>query len=397
MYNSQLTVKDKVHIIWLIAKREVRRMCHHPVYFLCMIVAPIGCLFFFLTLMQDGLPANLPIAVVDLDNTPTSRSLIRQLDAFGQTSANKRTHSFEDARKEMQKGNIYGIYYIPKNFQKDAGSGEQPKISFYTNSSYLIPGSLLFRDMKTTSVLAGGAVGLQTGLAKGYSEEQIKAQLQPIAIDTYAIGNPWLNYSIYLNNSILPGILQLLILMITVYSIGTEIKYKTSREWLNKGNNSITISVLGKLLPHTVIFIAIGIFICIILHIYGVFPLNSGWMSMIIAIVLLVLASQAFGVFMIGVLPTVRLGLSFACLTGMLGFSLCGLSYPVSEMYPSLHAWSYLYPLRHYLLIYIDQALNGRDLIYSWREYMWLLSFIILPLLIKKNLKNAMLHFHYIP
>ena len=391
------TIKVGLKRIWLIAKREVRRMCKHPVYFFCMILAPLGCLFFFLTLMQDGLPTNLPIAVVDMDNTPTSRSLIRQLDAFSQTSVNIQTRSFEEARNEMQKGNIYGIYYIPKDFQKDATSGKQPKITFYTNGSYLIAGSLLFRDMKTMSVLAGGAVGLQTGLAKGYTEEQIKAQLQPIVIDTHAIGNPWLNYSIYLNNSILPGILQLLIFMITVYSIGTEIKNKTSRDWLNMGNNSITVSVLGKLLPHTIVFIAIGIFTCVMLNIYGVLPLNAGWAPMITAIILLVLASQAFGVFMIGVLPTVRLGLSFACLFGMLAFSLCGLSYPVSEMYPWLNSMSYLYPLRHYLLIYIDQALNGRDLFYSWTEYLWLSGFIILPFLTKKNLKNAMLHFHYIP
>ena len=391
------TIKDGLHSIWRIAGREIRRMSIHPAYFFCMIMAPLLCLFFFLTIMQDGLPKNLPIAVVDMDNTATSRSLIRQLDAFEQTSVIIQTHSFEEARTEMQKGNIYGIYYLPKDFQKEAGSGKQPKISFYTNGSFLIASSLLFRDMKTASVLAGGAVGLQTGLAKGYTEEQIQAQLQPIVLDTHAIGNPWLNYSIYLSNSLLPGILQLLILIITVHSIGTEIKYRTSREWLNEGNNSITISVLGKLLPHTVIFIAIGLFTCVVLHFNGVFPLNSGWMPMITAIVLLVLASQAYGVFMIGVLPTVRLGLSFACLTGMLAFSLCGLSYPVSDMYPSLNAWSYLYPLRHYLLIFIDQSLNGRDLIYSWGEYIWLLGFWVLPFFIQKNLKNAMLHFHYIP
>lgn len=391
------TIKDGLHRIWLIAKREVRRMCIHPIYFFCMIVAPIGSLFFFLTLMQDGLPTNLPIAVVDMDNTPTSRTLIRQLNAFEQTSVKIQTRSFEEARSEMQKGNIYGIYHIPQDFQKDASTGKQPRISFYTNGAYLITGSLLFRDMKTMSVLAGGAVGLQMGEAKGYTEEQIMGQLQPIVIDTHPIGNPWLNYSIYLNNSILPGILQILIFLITVYSVGTEIKYKTSRDWLNMGNDSITVSVMGKLLPHTVIFTVIGLLTCAILYGYNAFPLNSGWFPMITAIILLVIASQAVGVFMIGVLPTVRLGLSFASLFGMLGFSICGLSFPVSDMYPALHALSYLYPLRHYLLIYIDQALNGRELIYTWGEYIWLLSFIILPFLIRKNLKKAMLYFHYIP
>ena len=391
------TIKDGLHKIWIIAEREVGRMCKHPVYFFCMIVAPVGCLFFLLTLMQDGLPTNLPIAVVDMDNTPASRSLIRQLDALELTSVSMQARSFDEASSEMQKGNVYGIYYIPKDFQRDATSGRQPKLSYYTNGSYLVAGSLLFRDMKTMSVLAGGSVGLQTGLAKGLTGEQIKAQLQPITISSHAIGNPWLNYSIYLTNSILLGILQLLIFMVTVYSIGTEIKHKTSRDWLNKGNGSITVCVLGKLLPHTIVFTTIGLLICAILFGYNAFPLNSGWLPMITAMLLLVLSSQAFGVFMIGVLPTVRLGLSFACLFGMLAFSLCGLSYPVSDMYPPLEALSYLYPLRHYLLIYIDQALNGRDLIYSWGEYIWLLSFIILPFFIQKNLKNAMLYFHYIP
>ena len=383
--------------LWLIAGREVGRMCKLPVYFFCMIVAPIGCLFFMLTLMQEGLPTNLPIAVVDMDNSSTSRSLTRQLDAFELTSVAIQTRSFEEASSEMQKGNIYGIYYIPTDFQTEAASGKQPRLSFYTNGSFLIPGSLLFKDMKTMSVLAGGAVGRQAGQTKGYTEEQIKAQLQPIVVDSHAIGNPWLNYSIYLSNSILPGILQLLILMVTVFSIGTEIKHKTSRDWLNKGNGSITICVLGKLLPHTVVFIAIGLLTCVILHGYNAFPLNSGWMPMITVMILLVISSQAFGVFMIGILPTVRLGLSFACLTGMLAFSLCGLSYPISDMYPPIAALSYLYPLRYYLLIYIDQALNGRDLIYSWTYYIWLLAFIILPFITRKNLKNAMLYFHYIP
>lgn len=391
------TLKVGLQRIGLLAKREVKRMCTHPIYFFCMIVAPLGSLLFFLTLMQDGLPTSLPIAVVDMDNTPTSRNLIRQLDAFEQTAVKIQARSFHEARIEMQKGNIYGIYYIPENFQKDASSGKQPRVSFYTNGSYLITGSLLFRDMKTMSVLAGAAVGLQTGQAKGYTENQIMGQLQPITIDTHAIGNPWLNYSVYLSNSILPGILQLLIFMITVYSIGTEIKYKTSREWLNIGNNSIVVSVFGKLLPHTIVFTAVGLLTCAILYGYNAFPLNSGWMPMITAMIFLVLASQAFGVFMIGVLPTVRLGLSFASLFGMLGFSICGLSFPVTDMYPSLNALSYLYPLRHYLLIYIDQALNGRDLIYTWGEYIWLLCFLVLPFLVKKNLKNAMLYFHYIP
>ena len=191
--------------------------------------------------------------------------------------------------------------------------------------------------------------------------------------------------------------LQLMIFLVTVFSIGTELKYSTARQWLQTGGNSFTISLLGKLLPQTVIFTVIALLCSSALYGFNAFPLNSGWMPMVAALFLLVIASQAVGVFMIGALPTLRLGLSFASLFGMIAFSIVGFSFPVLGMDPTLQALSTLFPLRHYFLIYVDQALNGRDLFYSWTEYLWLTGFLILPFLIGKHLKNALLYFKYIP
>ena len=127
-------------------------------------------------------------------------------------------------------------------------------MSFYTNNTLLIAGSLLFRDMKTMSELASGAVAQASLLARGATEEQAGAWLQPIVIDTQPLNNPWMNYSVYLNNTFMPGILMVLIFMVTVYSIGVEIKERTARQWLRTGRNSIWISLCGKLLPHTAVF-----------------------------------------------------------------------------------------------------------------------------------------------
>lgn len=392
-----MTYNECSHRLWLVVRREIERSTSRPIYLFCMLVAPIICITFFISLMREGLPTDLPIAVVDLDDTPTSRNVIRQLDAFEQTEVYMKTMSFAEARQEMQNGTVYGIFYIPSGFTVDATSGKQPRLSFYTNGTYLIAASLLFRDMKTMSVLAGAAVGLRMGQAKGFTESQIMGQLQPIVIDTHPIGNPWLNYSVYLNNTILPGIIQLMVFLVTVFSIGTEIKYSTSRKWLETGGNSITVSLLGKLLPQTAIFMFVGIMYCAVLYGFNSFPLNSGWLPMLVAMLFLILASQALGVFMIGVLPTLRLGLSFASLFGMISFSIVGFSFPIQGMDPILQALARLFPLRHYFLIYVDQALNGRDIIYTLGEYVWLLAFLILPIVIGHNLKRALLDFKYIP
>ena len=390
--------REKKYIaLWNVMKREYHRLVARPLYLFCMIGAPLFCYVFFTTLMGSGLPTNMPVGVVDQDMTATSRQLVRNLDAFEQTAVVAHYPTINEARTAMQRGEIYGFFYIPQGTTAEAQSQRQPTLSFYTNNSLLIAGSLLFRDMKMMGELASGAVTRATLYAKGATEGQAMAFLQPIVIDTHPLNNPWVNYSVYLSNTFAPGVLMLLIFMVTVYSIGVEIKDRTAREWLRKGNNSIWISLAGKLLPHTVIFFLMGILYNAYLYGFLHFPCNSGIGPMLLATLCLVLASQSMGVLMIGTLPTLRLGLSFASLWGVLSFSMCGLSFPVMGMHPVLQALSNLFPLRHYFLIYVDQALNGYPMIYSWTNYVALLIFIMLPFLIANRLKEALVYYKYIP
>jgi ABC-2 type transporter. len=362
-----------------------------------MLIAPIFSAIFFLTLMDNGLPQNLPVAVVDMDDSSNSRSMIRQLNAFSSSEVVLTTSDFGLAREAMQQGKVYGILFIPTNFAQEAASGKQPLLSYYANNSYLIAGSLVFKDLKTIATLASASVVLQTGKAKGYTDEQIRAKIQPILLDSHPIGNPWLNYSVYLSNIILPGVLALLVMLVTVYSIGIEIKESTKKDWLASGEQSIIRCLLGKLFPQTFIFLIVGLILFFMLYVWMDFPMNNGISSMLLGLFLLIIASQAFGVFMIGIFPTLRLGLSFACIWGMISFSITGFSFPVSAMYEPIQALSNLFPLRHYFLIYVDQALNGRELFYSWGHYLALLAFCILPFFILSNLKYSLRYSKYQP
>ena len=378
-------------------KRECQRLVSRPLYLFSMVVAPLFCYVFFTTLMGSGLPTDMPVGIVDQDQTSTTRQLSRTLDAFQQSKIVARYPTFNEAREAMQRREIYGFYYIPEGTTAQAQAQRRPTVSFYTNNTLLIAGSLLFKDMKTMSELASGAVVQATLLAKGATEEQAMAFLQPIVIDTHPLQNPWLNYSVYLNNTFAPGVLMLLIFMVTVFSIGVEIKERTARQWLRMGHNSIWISLAGKLLPHTAVFFLMGILYNVYLYGFLHFPCHSGIGPMLLATLCLVLASQGMGILMIGVLPTLRLGLSFASLWGVLSFSMCGLSFPLMGMHPTLQALANLFPLRHYFLIYVDQALNGYPMIYSWTNYVALLLFMLLPFLVAPRLKGALIYYKYVP
>ncbi|MDR0989062.1 MAG: ABC transporter permease [Prevotellaceae bacterium] len=383
--------------LWNLCKREGRRLVSRPLYLLCMVAAPALCALFFTTLMADGLPKGLPVGVVDEDGSVTSRALTRNLDAFNQTAVVARYASVTQARQAMQRGEIYAFYYLPRGTSARLQAQRQPTVSFYTNNTLLIAGSLLFKDMKMVSELASGSAARQVLYAQGASEAQAMAFLQPIVIDTHPLGNPQLNYSVYLNTLFVPGILMLLIFLVTVYSIGVEMKERTAREWLRLAGNSIYVAMAGKLLPQTLIFFGMGALFNVYFYEILGFPCGSGLWPMMLATLCLVLASQCVGVLMIGLLPTLRLGLSFASLWGVLSFSMCGLSFPVMAMHPSLQALANLFPLRHYFLIYVDQALNGYAMVYSWSNYVALLVFMLLPFAVVRRLKKALLYYKYLP
>ena len=163
------------------------------------------------------------------------------------------------------------------------------------------------------------------------------------------------------------------------------------------GRQFITVALTGKLLPQTLVFFVMGTFYNVYLYGFLHYPCNSGILPMLFAGLLLVLASQAFGVFLFGLFTTVRLALSTASLWGVISFSISGMSFPVMAMNPVLQALANLFPLRHYFLIYVDLALNGYPLIYAWHSIVALMLFMLLPFFILKRLRTVLLHYVYIP
>ena len=379
-----------------VMRREWGILRTRPIYFFGMILAPFLTAFLLLYMMAGGLPQDMPVAVVDEDGTATSRALVRSLDAFQSSRVSLRALSMQEALSAMRRGEVYAIYHIPRGLQAHAGSARQPKIHYYTNGSYLMAGSFTFRDMKMLSELASAKVGLQTGQARGRTEEQIMGAIQPIRVQLEVMSNPWLNYSAYLTTTILPGVLQLMIFLITSYSIGVEIKRRTARSWLAAAGGSMVRALVGKLLPHTLIFLLVGWSLQGLLYGWMGYPLQSSWWSMAGAMLALVLSAQSLGAFFVALIPVLRMSLSLGSLLGMLSFSISGMSIPVSTMSPAVQALSHIFPLRYYYQIGINQTLVGAPWVEAMPLYLGLLAFLLLPLVTLPRLRPFLLHMDYI-
>ena len=362
-----------------------------------MVIFPLMVMLFFISMMDDGLPTEMPVGVVDLDNTSTSRSLVRRLDAFQMSRVVAHYPSVTEARRDIQENNIYAFLYIPKGTTEALMAGRQPKISYYYSYTTLASGALLMKDLKTISTLGSAAVGQATMRAKGYTDDQIQTFLQPIRIDLHQIANPWISYNSYLSTMIVPGLMMLFIFLISAYSLGTELKFGSSKEWMEKADNRIVVATIGKFLPQTLIWLALvygyEYYVFYVLH----FPhLGSPWMMILLGLVQ-VLASQGFGIFAFGLMPSLRMSMSVCSLWAVLSLSMVGSAFPVMAMDGALQSLSWLFPLRHYYMLYQITVFNGFPLLEAWFHFAALVAFILMPWLVIKKIKNAMLTYVYIP
>lgn len=377
--------------------RELRHITRRPIYLFGMVLAPLFCCLFFTSLMQEGLPEKLPMGLVDEDRTATSRNIARNLDAFQMVDVAHVYANATEARRAVQRGEVYGFYYIPQGTAAEVNRRRVPTVSFYSNYSYLIAGSLLYRDMRMMSELASGAATRSVLYAKGATERQAMAYLQPIVIDMHAVGNPWLNYSVYLSNILIPGVLGIFVFMITVYSLGSEIKFGTADQLLELAGQSVVRAVTGKLLPQLLVFLLTGTAIVVWLYGFLHFPCHGGFLRIWAVMALFVMGCQGLGVFMFAMLPTLRLALSFASLWGVISFSISGMSFPCMAMHPVLQGLSLLFPLRHYYLLYVNTALNGYPLSNAWPYLLCLLAMALLPWPCMPRLKKALANYRYEP
>lgn len=378
--------------------RDMKGYLRRPPLLFCLLVAPLICIFFFTSLMWSGLPTDLPAAVVDEDDTQVTRSFIRTMDAMEQTDLVVHYKTFGDARAALQRGEIYAFFYIPKGTTEEAIASRQPHVSFYTNETYFIPGSLLMKDMRLSAELLGLSITRGSLYGKGLTPDQAMGILQPIVIEKHPLGNPYLNYSVYLCNTILPGIIFILAMLCSCYVIGEEWKRNTQRQLYAEMGYSQTTAIAGKLLPITLCYSLFILFIDVWLYGYLEFPCECGIFPMFVWGVLGILASQGLSILVFGIFAgQMRFSLSVCSLWGILGISLSGFTFPVTAMHPILQEFCWLFPLRHYFQIYVNQALNGYSIAYVWPHVLALLCFMLVPFVVMPRYRKAFLLTPYKP
>lgn len=370
--------------------REWRRMTSRRLYLCVCIILPLFTLFFMATIFGNGQMENIPIGIVDQDNTASSRAITRNISAVPTFKVTRHFVNEEAARKAVQKKEIYGYLSIPPKFEQDAISGKNATLSYYYHYALLSVGGELMAAFETSLAPVSLSPIVMQAVALGVEQDKITTFLLPVQASNHPIYNPSLDYSVYLSQPFFFVLFQVLILLITVYAVGIEIKFRTADEWLFVAKGNMVTAVLGKLLPYTIIFILIGwlanYVMFGILHI----PFQGSWLLMNMLTALFVVATQALGLFLFSLFPAISLIISIVSMVGSLGATLSGVTFPVPNMYPLVRDASYLFPVRHFTEMMQNIMLyGGSGFIHLWPSAVILCIFPLLALVLLPHLKRA--------
>ena len=374
---------------WAVLQRELVRMTHQPIYLTLMLVLPLLSFAFFALLFNQGVARNIPIAILDEDHTTLSRKVAQMIDDTPTAMVAYDIQDIDEGERLMREGRVMAIVQIPAFFEKCILSNTQTHIENYVSGTNITVNGLLSKDIQTAVTTFSAGIQLQLLTKQGLTERQAMAQLMPVRFDRHVLFNPYINYGYYLAPSFLPMMLLIFVVLTTVFSIGTELKNATAREWLRTADDSVGAALLGKTLPVTVgmFLLSLAMFV-IIFKVVGT-PLNGSLWVILTGTLLFIMSYQAISVLIVSLLANLRLSLSIGGGYSVLAFTFSGLTFPIMAMWEPMQWLSRLFPFTYYTDLFVDQMLRGAPVVCSLPDLGWMSLFVVLPLLCLPRLKRV--------
>ena len=374
---------------WAVLQRELVRLTHQPIYLTLMLVLPLTSFAFFALLFNQGVARDIPIAILDEDHTTLSRKVAQMIDDTPTAMVAYDIQDIDEGERLMREDRVMAIVQIPAFFEKCILSNTQTHIENYVSGTNITVNGLLSKDIQTAVTTFSAGIQLQLLTKQGLTERQAMAQLMPVRFDRHVLFNPYINYGYYLAPSFLPMMLLIFVVLTTVFSIGTELKNSTAREWLRTADDSVGAALLGKTLPVTaeMFLLSLAMFV-IIFKVVGT-PLNGSLAIILTGTLLFIMSYQAISVLIVSLLANLRLSLSIGGGYSVLAFTFSGLTFPIMAMWEPMQWLSRLFPFTYYTDLFVDQMLRGAPVVCSLPDLGWMSLFVVLPLLCLPRLKRV--------
>ena len=285
--NIKGSIRSGLQLTWFSFVDELKTILKDKGALLILFFAVLAYPLIYSFAYKNNVVRNIPVTVVDLDKTTSSRQMIRMIGATKEMTVAQEAGSMHEARQLFWDGNSKGVILIPEDFEKNLLKGYQTSISVYCDASYfLIYKETLSGTIQATGTLSAG-VEIKRLLSSGSSEEQSIQQRDPMPSRFYMLYNPAGSYGSY----VMPGMILIILqqtLLIGIGMIGGAGKERRNNRVVSPGvrvRQGMFSVVFGKGLAYFAMCVANTIFPLIYLFKWFGFPDKGAFADICILLV----------------------------------------------------------------------------------------------------------------
>ena len=343
-----------VHVM----RKEFLELRQDPKLFGIVIVAPI------LQLTMLGYAAttdvkNVPVVVVDQDRSVQSRELISRFEASDNFEIVGSASSLRDVDAYLDEGRAWMALDIPADYGRHIRRGEPATIQVVADGT----------DANSTNVALGYAGSLVAGYARELSAAEGRSTATPLVGADVRV---WFNPRLESRDFMIPGILALLLLVVTTNLSSMALvreKEVGTLEQLNVTPIARWELIVGKLLPYAVLGMLDVLLVIAVAVGWFEVPLRGSIMLLLAMCAVYLLTTLGLGLFVSSISATQQQAMittSFFFLLPMVFLS--GFIFPIENMPDAIQPFTYLIPLRYFLVILRGIFLKGVGLETFWPE-----------------------------
>ncbi len=360
-----------------LVKSETKQLIKSPKRIFYTLIFPLLLFGFMSAIFYNGVPRDLPVAYLDHSQTQLSQKLVQYLDATSTIKMDKIVADENKAKELMQQGKIYGFIVIPEDFQKKIYQGLGTSAVCYTNNQFLLPAGLISKSFRQVVGTFSAGIKIKRETQKNVQSQKAIAEVQPVLTDVHTLFNPYTNYAFYLLTVLLPTMLQMIVIMVTIYVIGLQFKQKTDQKWFELGQKRPFLALFGKLLPYTLCLFFVGWWMNYLLFQRIGVPLKTGMINVVLMTFLLIVIYQLLGVAILSIVGNFRSALTIGSGFTAIVLSFTAYTFPIEGLPKIIQYLAQIFPFKHFMDYYVKRAIKGIPIDYSWHSILWICVFVL--------------------
>lgn len=339
-------IKEAVHDLAYIWAEEMKMCIRDEGVLIFFILVPLAYPLLYSWIYNNEVVRDVPVAVVDLSHSAESREFIRRVDAGADTKVAFYCNNMAEAKDLMGRQKVNGVLYFPNDFGVRLNRGESSSVGVYCDMSLMLTYKAIYMTAMTVSSEMNSAIQIKGSSITATTERDEEITTKPLDFEEVPIFNSTQGYG----NSILPGVLILIIQQTLLLGIGLsagtareENRYKTLTEMRTHQNGLFRI-VGGKVLCYLMIYSVMSSYLLLIVpKLFGFTTIASG--TDLIGLMLPYLLSCIFfGMFLSCLIRYRENVMLIVVFTSLIFLFLSGISWPLSNIPPFWQGVSWLFP-----------------------------------------------------